>query len=103
MTIHELFEQHYADQNDTTEEIVRACRMVNGSYNNLPIARAFRMFRAGFEMNSGDKMRLVGYLSDKGVDSASAGQTAAFQKKRSKNAPHAMYVKQCEPLKPEVK
>lgn len=103
MTIHELFEQHYAEQNDTTAEIVRACRMVNGSYNNLPIARAFRMFRAGFELNYGDKMSFVGFLSDKGLIAASAGLAAGFQKSRSKNAPHAMYVKQCEPLKPEVK
>lgn len=41
MTIHELFEALYADQNDTTPEVVQSCRLSNGSYNNLPIARAF--------------------------------------------------------------
>lgn len=102
MTIHELFERHYADQNDTTPEIVKSCRMENGSYNNLPIARAFRMFRAGFEANTGDKMRLIGYLSDKGLFAADQGKAAGFQKSRSKNAPHAVYVKQCESHKPEV-
>lgn len=96
MTIHELFEQHYADHNDTTTDNVRSCRMVNGSYNNLPIARAFRMFRAGFDANQGAKMQFVGYLSDKGLADASNGSSAGFQMKRSKNAMHAMYVKECE-------
>jgi hypothetical protein len=49
MIIHELFETHYAQHNDTTVDNVKGCRMSNGSYNNLPIARAFRMFKAGFE------------------------------------------------------
>lgn len=102
MTIQELFERHYADQNDTTADIVKACRMENGSYNNLPIARAFRMFRAGFEANYGDKIQFVGFLSEKGLIAAKAGLAAGFQKTRSKSAPHAMYVKQCDAHKTEV-
>lgn len=102
MTIQELFERHYADHNDTTPEAVRACRMENGSYNNLPIARAFRMFRAGFEANYGDKIQLIGFLSEKGLIAAKEGNTAVFQKKLSKNAPHAVYFKQCDTHKPEV-
>lgn len=94
MDIHDLFEQHYADQNDTTPAIVRSCRLSNGSYNNLPIARAFRMFRAGFELNKSEKMLFVGYLSKKGIESASQGRAAFFYQKRTANATEAMYVKQ---------
>lgn len=96
MNIHELFERHYSEHNDTTTENVRSCRMSNGSYNNLPIARAFRMFKAGFESNQGDKMQLLGYLSKKGSSSASQGRAAFFYTKRTGNATEAVYVKQCD-------
>lgn len=78
MDIHELFERHYSDHNDTTAENVKSCRLSNGSYNNLPIARAFRMFKAGFESNTAHKLQILGYLSNKGVLSASQSRAAFF-------------------------
>lgn len=99
MTIHELFELHYSDQNETTVENVKSCRMSNGSYNNLPIARAFRMFKAGFEANAGGKMQFLGYLSKKGSQSASQGRAAMFYARCTRNATQAVYVKQCDDLK----
>lgn len=96
MTIHEIFEQHYADQYDTTPEIVASCRLSNGSYNNLPIARAFRMFRAGFEANKSEKMQVLGYLSKKGALSASEGKAAMFYTARSHTVTEAIYIKQSE-------
>lgn len=94
MDIHELFEQHYADHNETTAENVKSCRMNNGSYNNLPIARAFRMFKAGFNANPAPKMQLLGYLSHKGAQSASEGRAAFFYVKPTRNATQAVYVQQ---------
>lgn len=94
MTIHDLFEQHYSDHNDTTVENVRSCRLSNGSYNNLPIARAFRMFKAGFEANQGDKLQVLGYLSSNGVLSASLSKVATFSSTRTKTYCAAVYVKQ---------
>lgn len=94
MNIHEIFEAIYADQNDTTPEVVQSCRLSNGSYNNLPIARAFRYFRAGFEANKSEKMRFIGYLSKKGVESALQGKVAMFYQERSGNAGEAVYVKE---------
>ena len=103
MDIHELFEQHYSDHNDTTAENVKSCRLSNGSYNNLPIARAFRMFKAGFEANQGEKVQLLGYLSDIGALRASQGSAAYFKKTPSGSACVPVYTKQCEPLKLEMK
>jgi len=96
MTIHELFEAHYAAHNDTTPEIVRACRLSNGSYNNLPIARAFRNFNAGFEANKADKFKFLGYVSKKGAVSAKDGKAVMFYTEPSGTATEAVYVKQCE-------
>lgn len=59
MNIHEVFELHYADQNDTTPEVVKSCRLENGSYNNLPIARAFRYFRAGLKQMTAENCALL--------------------------------------------
>lgn len=96
MTIQDMFETAYAENNDTTAENVKSCRLSNGSYNNLPIARAFRMFKAGFESNSGDKLQVLGYLSKKGAQSASQGRAAMFYARPTRNATQPVYVKQCE-------
>jgi len=99
MDIHELFEGYYSDHNDTTAENVKSCRLSNGSYNNLPIARAFRMFKAGFEANHGEKMQVLGYLSSNGVLSASLSKVAAFREDRTDTYCAAVYIKQCDTLK----
>lgn len=96
MNIQELFEDFYASHNDTTPEIVASCRLSNGSYNNLPIARAFRMFKAGFEANKSEKVQVLGYLSKKGLLSASEGKAVMFYKTRSQTATEAIFVKQSE-------
>lgn len=102
MNIQETFEVHYADYNDTTVENVKSCRLSNGSYNNLPIARAFRMFKAGFEANKSEKMQILGYLSKKGALSASEGRAAMFCKTPNKTATEAIFIKQSEDHKTEV-
>lgn len=96
MTIHELFEPFYAEHNGITVEAIQICRLSNGSYNNLSIARCFRMFKAGFEANEGGKMQFLGYLSKKGSLSASQGRAAFFYTRRTRNATQAVYVKQCD-------
>lgn len=103
MDIHELFEQHYSDHNDTTAENVKSCRLSNGSYNNLPIARAFRMFKAGFEANQGEKMRVIGYLSEKEVQDAEHGEETYLCKIPMPGVRIEVFVKQCDPLKLEMK
>lgn len=102
MDIHELFETHYAQHNDTTAENVKSCRLSNGSYNNLLIARAFRMFQAGFNANPASKMQVLGYLSNKGTQSASEGRAAFFYVRRTRNATQAVYVQQGDSHKGEV-
>lgn len=49
MTVHELFEAHYADLNSMTSDQVKAHRNGKGSYDLPRIARAFWYFSAGFE------------------------------------------------------
>jgi hypothetical protein len=96
MNIHELFEHHYAEHNDTTIENVKNCRMSNGSYNNLPIARAFRMFKAGFEANNAAPMRILGYLTPKGVKSAGESRAAFFNATQTESKCVAVFVRECE-------
>lgn len=96
MDIHELFEQHYSDHNDTTADNVRSCRMSNGSYNNLPIARAFRMFRAGFEANTGDKLKILGYLNEKDLEWIERGDEVSFAAVPTQWEQIPVYVKQCD-------
>ncbi len=55
MDIHELFEQHYSEHNAIRLDVISGCRLSNGSYNNLSIARAFRMFKAGYDANKSEK------------------------------------------------
>jgi len=99
MTIHELFECHYADHNDTTTENVKNCRLSNGSYNNLPIARAFRMFKAGFEANQGEKMQVLGYLSRKDGENVIGFEPDVFESAPISAGFVTIYAKQCGPLK----
>ena len=103
MDIHELFEGYYSDHNDTTAENVKSCRLSNGSYNNLPIARAFRMFKAGFLANQGENMHVIGYLTQKSSKSGGKGVLVVLHDKPSGAASTAVYAKQCEPLKLEMK
>jgi hypothetical protein len=49
MTLHELFEQHFADQHDCHPEHIREHRLSNDSYAKADIATAFRNFRAGYK------------------------------------------------------
>jgi hypothetical protein len=94
MTIHELFEQHYAEQTGTEPYLIRYKLMCNGSYGEAHIATAFRYFKAGFEANQPVKLQFLGYLSRKGVHSASQGRAAFFYTRRTPNATEAVYVKQ---------
>ena len=99
MTIHELFERHYAEHNGIKIEAISSCRLSNGSYNNLPIARAFRMFKAGFEANQGEKVQVLGYLSNKDLELVRDGDQVSFAMKPTQWEPIAVFVKQSEPLK----
>ena len=96
MNIHELFEQYYSEHNAIRIDVVSGCRLSNGSYNNLSIARAFRSFQAGFEANTGDKLQILGYLSNVGALRASQGSAAYFKKTPSGSACVPVYVKQCD-------
>lgn len=55
MTVQEMFEAHYADLNDMTQDQVKAHRNVQGSYDLPRIARAFWYYSAGFEAKHGKK------------------------------------------------
>lgn len=83
MDIHAMFERVYAEQFDTTAADIKSCRLINGSYNNLRIARAFRMFRAGYHAHQQDPLKLLGYLSRNGVKSAENGSAACFKSEPS--------------------
>jgi hypothetical protein len=96
MDLRDLFEQHYADQNELDLAEVRATRLGPDSYLLPTIARAFRYFCAGFEANQADKLRILGYLSNKGVLSAETGKGAFFAKSATDAKHVAVYVKQCE-------
>lgn len=77
MDIRELFEKEYADRFGMTAEEVKAARLGPDSYNALTMARCFRFFCAGFGSNDGGDMRVIGYMSRKGVDEV--GVSAAVQ------------------------
>jgi hypothetical protein len=77
VTLHELFETEYADRFGMLPSEVKAARLGPDSYNSLSLARCFRFFCAGFEANDGGKMRVIGYMSKKGVQEA--GVSAAVQ------------------------
>lgn len=96
MNIHELFEQYYSEHNAIRIDVVSGCRLSNGSYNNLPIAKAFRSFRAGFEAKSDSEMQILGYLSEIGALRASQGSAAYFKKSASGSACIPVYVNQSE-------
>lgn len=103
MTIHDLFERHYSGQCQINIYAIRECRLNNGSYNNLSMAIAFRMFKAGFEANQGEKMHVIGYLTQKSSKSGGKGVLVVLHDKPSGAASTAVYTKQCDPLKLEMK
>lgn len=85
MTINELFEKHFADQNDIPAEEVKANRLTNGSYKCLMYSRAFRNFKAGFDAGNArfdaentEKMQVLGYMTHKGVLNALSRKGAFF-------------------------
>lgn len=96
MNINDWFEQVYSDMKDMPIERVKAYRMINGSYSIAEIATAFRWFKACSESFSGEKMRVLGYLSQKGAEMAQKGQPASFKVERSGRACVAVYVAVCE-------
>lgn len=96
MDLREAFEAFYCDQHNLTMEDVKGWRMGNGSYQLPGIASAFRCFRAGFEMNTSDKLRVLGYLSHKGIMSAEEGKGAFFAKSATDAKCVTVYVKQCD-------
>lgn len=96
MSIYEEFEQHFSDMHDCYPEHIKAHRLSNGSYNEAHIATAFRYFRAGFESNTGHKLQILGYLSNKGVLSASQSRAAFFNANQTETKCVAVYIKQCE-------
>lgn len=51
MTIHELFQEFYADQHGLLASDISLLQMRNGSYATAAIATAFRAFKAGYEAN----------------------------------------------------
>lgn len=57
MTVHDIFEQYFSDQIDVPLDSIRMSRLTNGSYSHPRYASAFRMFKAGFESNHGEKMK----------------------------------------------
>lgn len=77
MNLHELFEAEYADRFGMLPSEVKAARLGDDSYNSLSLARCFRFFCAGFKANDGGKMRVIGYMSNKGVQEV--GVSAAVQ------------------------
>jgi hypothetical protein len=99
MTIYELFERHFADQHGYQTWEVKRHRMQNGSYRESKIATAFRMFKAGFEANQGEKMRVIGYLSAKEVQGAEDGEETYLCKIPMPGVRIGVFVKQCDPLK----
>lgn len=75
--IREIFEIVYADRFGMLPSEVKAARLGPDSYNSLSLARCFRFFCAGFEANNGGGLRIIGYMSKKGVDEV--GVSAAVQ------------------------
>jgi hypothetical protein len=49
MTIHDLYEQSWAERHDCTPDSVKSFRLSNGSYGLVSIAAGFRHFKAGYE------------------------------------------------------
>lgn len=96
MDIYELFEQTFADMHDCYPEDIKPFRMQNGSYSKANIATDFRYFKAGFDANQGDKLRVLGYLSHKGVLSASQARAAFFAKTQTDTKCVPVYVKQSD-------
>ncbi len=99
MDLNVLFEQAYADRNDMDESEIRSHRMSNGSYDVYPLARCFRWFCAGFESNTGDKIQILGYLSNKGVLSAQQSKGVFFNTTQTDAKSVAVYIKQSNTLK----
>lgn len=98
MTIHELFEQHYAEQHDESPEWIKGFRMRNGSYALANISTAFRYFKAGFEANQGEKMQVLGYLSKKETYSCSKPDRLYFSPHPTAHGDLPIYVKHCDAL-----
>lgn len=102
MDIHELFETYASDHLDIPLDVIRASRLTNGFYSHPRYSAAFRMFKAGFEANQGEKMRVIGYLSAKEVQNAEHGEETYLCKIPMPGARIEVFVKQCEPLKLEM-
>ena len=75
--IRELFETEYSDRFGMLQSEVKAARLGKDSYNSLSLARCFRFFCAGFHANNGGNLRIIGYMSKKGIDEV--GVSAAIQ------------------------
>lgn len=93
MTIQDIFECYYSDQHSIMVESVKSFRLGNGSYSLPNIARAYRNFKAGFEANSGGSLRIIGFLSHKGLKSASESKGVFFNSAQTQAKCIAVYVK----------
>lgn len=98
MNIHELFEQHCEDQLDISADIIRESRLTNGSYSHPRYAIAFRMFKAGFEANHGEKMQILGYLSNTGALREGYKGAIYLHRNQVRDTEVEVYVKQCDAL-----
>lgn len=98
MTIHELFEQHCEDQLDISADIIRESRLTNGSYSHPRYAIAFRMFKAGFEANQGEKMQVLGYLSKEHAHCSVDDETVFLSPSLTEWETEAVYIKHCDAL-----
>lgn len=78
MDLRDLFEQHVEHTTELTAEFAKSHRLSNGSYDNPKLSTAFLWFCAGFRAHPNDKLRVLGYLSNKGVISASQSRAAFF-------------------------
>lgn len=92
--IRELFEAEYADRFGMLPEEVKAARLGKDSYNTLTIARCFRFFCAGFEANSGENLRVIGYISNESIEFAIKDSSGLVSQKKTKAKAFEVYVKQ---------
>lgn len=96
MTIHELFEAHYADQKGIDPVEVALFRMANGSYSRAYISTDYRYFKAGFEANQGEKMRLIGYMEKEEAILMAALQSVECGEEPCDDTHVKIYVKHCD-------
>lgn len=96
MTIHDLYEQSWAERHDCTPDSVKSFRLSNGSYSKADLAAGFRNFKAGYEANQRNDMRVIGYLSAKELQDAEHGEETYLCKIPLPGARIEVFVKQPE-------